>query len=330
MHSELGISIVIPLFNKVQYIKRALDSVLAQTYHDFEVIVVNDGSTDGSEKIVKQYTDPRIQLIRREHINSLGGHAARNLGIEKAKCELIAFLDADDEWLPEHLETIMRLVKNFPKCGAFGTTREFVLSNNIRIKQTSDEIPSHPWEGVIPNYFRSFYKSEQNSLICSSNVAILKKVFNVCGLFPIGEPLHGDWDMWCRIALKFPIAFSTKTGAIVYRGASGTASNFSNGCVLETLKNGCLSEQLPAGVSRSDLVELRIHIMMIMSMRYMMSGKAKEARKLLREAGELRSFSGRILRWYILTFFPLPIRKLMLKTWNLITKQIKHLYKTER
>ena len=102
------VSVVIPLYNKAPYIDRALRSVLAQTFQDFEVIIVDDGSTDGGAKIVKSTTDKRIKLIQQK--NS-GVSAARNRGIQESKSKLIAFLDADDEWKSRFLEVILRLRK---------------------------------------------------------------------------------------------------------------------------------------------------------------------------------------------------------------------------
>jgi len=112
------ISVVIPLYNKERHIARAIQSVLGQTHRDLELIVINDGSTDGSEKTAERYTDPRIQLV---HQANAGVSAARNRGIAEARAELVAFLDAYDEWLPEHLAAINRPAKKQPECGAYCT-----------------------------------------------------------------------------------------------------------------------------------------------------------------------------------------------------------------
>jgi hypothetical protein len=101
------VSVIIPLFNKAPYVARALASVAAQTYTDFEVIVVDDGSTDEGPRIVEACNDAHIRLITQE--NS-GPGAARNRGLELAQGELVAFLDADDEWLPNYLSESVRLL----------------------------------------------------------------------------------------------------------------------------------------------------------------------------------------------------------------------------
>ncbi len=106
------VSVVIPLYNKGLYIARALNSVLAQTFQDFEVILVDDGSTDDGAEVIGGVDDPRIQLIQQEN---LGVSAARNRGIEAARAELVAFLDADDEWLPCFLSKIIDLSDKYPE-----------------------------------------------------------------------------------------------------------------------------------------------------------------------------------------------------------------------
>lgn len=109
----MTVSVVIPLYNKVRYIKRTLDSVLAQTYTKFELLVVDDGSTDGSDDIVRGYADPRIRVIVQPNA---GPGAARNNGMRHASCDIIAFLDADDVWLPTFLERSVALLEANPEC----------------------------------------------------------------------------------------------------------------------------------------------------------------------------------------------------------------------
>jgi glycosyltransferase involved in cell wall biosynthesis len=102
------ISVVVPLYNKASYVRRCIDSVLAQTIGDLELIIINDGSTDGGDHIAATYGDSRLKLINQPN---LGPGAARNRGIAEAKGEFVAFLDADDEWLPEYLEEHLRFIQ---------------------------------------------------------------------------------------------------------------------------------------------------------------------------------------------------------------------------
>jgi glycosyltransferase involved in cell wall biosynthesis len=114
-------TIIIPLYNKEAHIKATLDSVLAQTFENFEVIIVNDGSTDRSMDIISTFKDKRIQIINKKNE---GVSTARNLGIKNAKGDFIAFLDADDIWYPTHLEDLKNLIAHFPNCGLYCTAYE--------------------------------------------------------------------------------------------------------------------------------------------------------------------------------------------------------------
>src|SRR5574344_1047459 len=116
------ISVVIPLYNKERYIERALRSVLNQTFGDFEIVVVNDGSTDASVSVVEGIEDSRIRIINQKN----GGvSAARNRGIEESKYDIVAFLDADDVWKENHLSVIAELIDKYPACGVFATSYYF-------------------------------------------------------------------------------------------------------------------------------------------------------------------------------------------------------------
>jgi glycosyltransferase involved in cell wall biosynthesis len=209
------ISVVIPLYNKAPYIARAIDSVLNQTEQDFEIIVVNDASTDGGEETVKKYIDSRIRLFHRQEPGP-GGHAARNMGIQKASAQLVAFLDADDAYFPCFIDTILRLRRNYPEAGAYSTAYEIVECSGKVIKPKFRAIPPAPWEGIIPNYFESVLEDPP---IWTSATAVPKEIFDAVGFFPEGAKTGGDLDMWLRIALKYKMAYHTYTGAIYHRDA---------------------------------------------------------------------------------------------------------------
>ncbi|WP_082122612.1 glycosyltransferase family 2 protein [Methanoculleus sediminis] len=216
-----GVSVVIPLYNKGPYIVRALNSVLAQTVRDFEVIVVDDGSTDGGAEMVGGFGDPRIRLIRQEN---RGVSAARNRGIDAARGELVAFLDADDEWTPRHLEALLQLRDKCPQAGAYGTA--YLLQENastIRTPSYSAAIPPEPWEGLLSSYFRDAILGSPP--ISSSIVAVPRRVLNEMEGFYTGAWYGEDVDLWGRIALKYPIAFTWDGKGIYHTEASNRACN---------------------------------------------------------------------------------------------------------
>jgi len=212
------ISVIIPLFNKGPYIARALNSVLNQTYQDFEVIVVDDGSTDNGAEIVRGFDDPRIRLIRQEN---RGVSATRNQGFDKAISDFIAFLDADDEWMPKHLETILRLIENFPLAGMYTTAYKRRTPSGKTRWDCYKFIPHPPWEGLLPDYFKSAALGE--SPVCSSVVVIPRKIFIETGGFPEGYWYGEDSDLFGKIALKYPVAFSWEFGAIYHADALNRA-----------------------------------------------------------------------------------------------------------
>lgn len=146
------------------------------------MIVVDDGSTDGGAEVVGAFDDPRIRLIRQEN---RGVSAARNRGIEAARAELVAFLDADDEWMPRHLEALLRLREKYPQAGAYGTA--YLLQENgstARVPPFSAEIPPEPWEGLLPNYYRDAIRGTPP--ISSSIVAVPRRILNEVGGFNTG------------------------------------------------------------------------------------------------------------------------------------------------
>jgi glycosyltransferase involved in cell wall biosynthesis len=224
-----AVSVVIPLYNKGPYIARALNSILAQTFQDFEVILVDDGSTDDGAAIVKGFDDPRILLIQQEN---QGVSAARNRGIVAARADLVAFLDADDEWLPEFLETILRLRGRFPEAGAYSTAISTAHNGTIKHSRYRS-IPSPNWEGMITDYFRSLILGD--SVMRSSSVAIPRDVLQEMNGFVVGAKWGEDLDLWGRIALKYPIGFSTSCCAIIHVTSEGIEKIYSR--VVATKEN---------------------------------------------------------------------------------------------
>jgi len=195
-------SIVMPLYNKEVEVERAIRSVLSQTVADFELIVVNDGSTDSGPSIVRNIVDPRIRVIDQKNA---GVSAARNRGIEEAKADLIAFLDADDEWLPDFLETIRRMVIRYPDCGLYAT-RYFLRSPAG--KQQPAIVLGLPdgFEGILENYFQIAVRS--NPPVFSSAACARKSALTQIGGFPVGVISGEDLLTWAKIAVYFAVAYS--------------------------------------------------------------------------------------------------------------------------
>ncbi len=201
------ISIVIPLYNKEKSIATALDSVLAQTYQDFEVVVVDDGSTDDGAIVVERYADPRIRLIRQANA---GVSAARNKGIEEANGEYVAFLDADDEWMPEFLAEIVALQQEFPTCRAQATNYIF-NSYGVKSPTILRRIPFQGDRGVLTNYFK--VASCSHPPVWTSAVCIERNLLQEIGGFPVGVKSGEDLWVWAHVAVRTQWAYSMKAMA---------------------------------------------------------------------------------------------------------------------
>lgn len=205
------VSVVIPLYNKAPYVERAVWSVLAQTEQEFEVIVVDDGSTDGGATIVERFADPRIRLIVQEN---RGASVARNRGIRESGADVVAFLDADDEWHPTFLETVLDLRRRYPEAGAYATAYAvYNPDGGIRVASIA-AVPPPPWSGLLPNYFRSATLGEPP--VSASSVAIPRAVLDETGGFDEGYWWGEDVDLWGRIAFRYPIAFTRQVGAVYH------------------------------------------------------------------------------------------------------------------
>ncbi len=188
-------SVIIPLYNKAPYIRKTMESVMGQTFSDYELIIVDNGSNDGSSKIVAGFTDPRIRIIRLEE--NVGVSNARNKGVELSSAPYITFLDADDWWEPTFLEEMAGLIKRYPDAGIYGTSYYIVKNGKKRLAPIGVEEGFD--EGEI-NYCRVYAKTLCMPLT-SISVCIPRKVFDEAGGFPSGITLGEDFLLWLRIAL---------------------------------------------------------------------------------------------------------------------------------
>ena len=208
-------SVVIPLYNKEKHILNTINTVLAQTFQDFEIVVVNDGSKDNSVTIVKDIIDSRIRIINQE--NS-GVSAARNRGIKESKGEYIALLDADDLWLENHLGNLHKLIERYPDSGLYACAYKIRLKGNSDRGVITYGLPDDSDFVKIPNYFESVAYGE--NLVWTSAVCIPKKVFLENDIwFPVGEKYGEDQYVWARIAVEFEIAYCRIESAIYDQSA---------------------------------------------------------------------------------------------------------------
>ena len=225
-------SVIIPLYNKAPYIRKALESVLAQTYTDYELIIVDDGSTDGSFTIAKQFIDERLKIKGTEDevkgywlkvkgkensgaetngyklspINyklirqaNSGVSAARNSGVAVSSGDYVAFLDADDWWEPTYLERMAQFIEDYPDAGLYAC-------NYVYYKPGKTHVAIQNIETGYFNYPKAYYEGGVMP-ITSISVAIPRNVFDEMGGFPLGIKLGEDFLLWSKIALRYSVAF---------------------------------------------------------------------------------------------------------------------------
>ncbi|NTV16619.1 MAG: glycosyltransferase family 2 protein [Chlorobiaceae bacterium] len=213
----MDISVVIPLYNKKDTIVRTLDSIRSQTYQPSEIIVVDDGSTDGSADIVMSQDMPSLRLISQ---SNAGVSSARNKGATEARNDWVAFLDGDDEWLPDFLMTIKALHDGFPGYEVYatayfagdylGNTRQIVLNR----------MPFTGESGVLENYFD--VGSCSDPPLWSSAICIRKNALHDIGGFPLNLKSGEDLLTWARLAARKPPVYSTRPQAVFWQEKAHT------------------------------------------------------------------------------------------------------------
>ncbi len=208
----LKVSVIIPTYNRLPMLREAVDSVLAQDFEDFELIVVDDGSTDGTPEVIKQYGG-RVKLF--QHTENRGVSAARNRGIFQAKGKYLAFLDSDDLWVKGKLKIQVAFLDDNPQYPLCYT----------------DEIWIRRGKRVNPKRIHAKYSGwilEKCLPLCtiSPSSAVMRKIlFSKVGLFDEALPVCEDYDFWLRVSARFPVFFIDRK-LIIKRG--GHADQLSN------------------------------------------------------------------------------------------------------
>lgn len=197
-------SIIMPLYNKAPYVNKALSSVCAQTYKSFELIVLDDGSTDDSAAIAEQYLKKTNSIDWKIiHQHNSGVSIARNNGVAKSKGDYIVFLDADDWWHKDFLLTMVEAISHCPDAGIYG-----VNYSMVRKGKCSQGVP-HLSTGII-DYFKAYYRPPYVMPLWTGSVAIPKAVFKAVGGFSETIWMAEDFDLWVRIALSYPVYYTDK------------------------------------------------------------------------------------------------------------------------
>lgn len=197
------VSVIIPTYNYARYLPDAIESVLSQTFSDYEIVVVDDGSTDNTVEVLQPYMG-KIKYIYKEN----GGlSSARNVGIQNSICEYLVFLDSDDMLMPDKLRIQTAILDDNPEVG-FVYSDEYIMhgedKDNMYRAREGRQLPSG-------NIFKEFFL---NSFIAVMTVMVRRSCLDQVGLFDEGLPCNEDDDLWLRILAKWPATFSDYPSAI--------------------------------------------------------------------------------------------------------------------
>lgn len=302
-------SVVVPLYNKMRYIEKTVQSVLKQTFQDFEIIIVDDGSKDDSYKVVCDIAkeNKKVKVIKQENT---GVAVARNTGIENAVGDYIAFLDADDLWKENYLETIYSLINKYTQSDIFVTAYDIFFSDN-KINHSTVKCPD---DGIEKSYWKTF--ANTYDFVWTSATTIRRQALIEAGMFTPGEKIGQDLDMWARVACNNPlVAWSSKSCVIYNRSADENARTRVKVAypkafltVLEKeMKNSRWSEEERYWMGKKYDKKMIVYVFTTI-----MAGKRKEARTILKKWSMERHYQ-LIPILFVASFLPNFINKFAYK-----------------
>ncbi len=194
-------TVIIPLYNKEKYISGAIESILNQTFIDFELLIINDCSTDKSAEIATDFLSEKVRIIHHEKNSGLA--ATRNTGIKKANSNYVTFLDADDVWKPNFLEKIFHLIQNFPEARIFGTNYEEIWDKTVKKPHNnSDSLPKN-----FVGYVNFFKMNLKQGIYNHGSVCLHKEVYENVGFYNEKMNFSEDLDFNIRANYHYKLAY---------------------------------------------------------------------------------------------------------------------------
>jgi glycosyltransferase involved in cell wall biosynthesis len=307
------VSVIIPTYNAQEYLSETLDSVLSQTYSHFEVIVVDDGSKDQTISIVEEYRmkyPEKVKLIQKEN----GGPAsARNVGIKAAVGEYIAFIDADDLWLPEKLEKQVRYFESQPlQVGlVYTNTKKF----------DKDGVWTLPGKYCKKHVNGWIYKDLiRDNVIHNLSVMARKRCFDVVGFLDESIEINEDYDMWLRIAMRFKISFIDEVLALYREHPQGRSKELEKTWIRAI---GVYDKHLKMAADNDELEDtvkgtFSQHLYKF-GYAYLREGKMLKARNMFEKSLNMR-FLLKVYMMKLVTFIPFKVLNLFNKLFKSIFK----------
>ena len=217
--SEPKVSVVIPTYNRINYLARAIESALRQTYSNIEIVVVDDGSTDKTEELLKKYVGRIVYIYQPNQ----GAASARNKGIDAAKGEFIAFLDSDDYFYPDNVEKKIDRLFGDQNCGWIHSNWQYVSPDGGILENGAHKF-RHNNKCVEGEIFPELLKSR--NFIATDSVVISKEILTQTGGFDDSIPSQEEYDLWLRLAIKNEVRYISEPLLYVTRQSGSLSSDF--------------------------------------------------------------------------------------------------------
>ena len=280
------VSVIIPTYNRETLIRKAIDSVLAQTYRQWEIVVVDDGSEDNTKDVVLSYKNENIFYIYQEN---RGIAAARNTGIKNSRGSFIAFLDSDDYWRPNKLEKQMKLFFEHPEYGMVASQCASIRTDGTFRKR--NRRGKSGW--VLEDLFKA-------NFIRTSSAIVKRECLDKVGLFDETLKEGEEYDLWLRIASKYPIGFVNEPLAVYVDNPYGVSTDSLVGRLyrLQLLQKTYLKEKIPKKVYTKRIANTCHYI----GRHYLKRGEKRSGQDYLRKACMLDPFNLKNLLYYVYSY----------------------------
>ena len=309
-------SVIMPVYNGEKFIDDAIHSVCAQTYDNWELIIVNDGSKDNTADVLKKYEiNSQIKIIHQEN----GGvSVARNTAISASKGEYIVFLDADDVWHSNHLEVMNELITEYPDAGLYATFTRTELVNGGVIEECNF-FKDKPDVVYLEDFFEAYYNDKSAMIFNITTACFSRKALDVTGLFPVGCAIGEDLELALRVAAYFPVVLSKKaTGT--YKKTNSTATkdvSFDPDWKFFDTVNSLYSDSRIGSDKKENLKKIMQWFTMRKARHLVICGRRKEAFSAYRDIGnDPKLLKDKLITLAILLMPVFMVRKLFEVRWR--------------
>jgi glycosyltransferase involved in cell wall biosynthesis len=302
---EPVVSVAIPLYNKAAFIADTVVSALAQTFTNFEIVVVDDGSTDDGAERLRQFADPRFRVIRQDNA---GVAVARTRAMREGRGKYVAFLDADDLWHPDHLFHLVKLSRHFPQAALFG--------NDFAERSGADAQHENETGGPVQYRAVDDYFAEcafgRAPFYTSSCMVLRQRALDIGG-FPVGNYCGEDLALWMMLAADAPVAVSSFVGCHYRRGIDSLSrqSSYRNAIdiSMSTLDDILKRHHGWPDARKNGVREYYFRIALAHCLDCFRAGEIKHARDYLRLAAGTRMLRRRLWEARVLAYVPGPFRE---------------------